>query len=84
MGLGVGADLSGFDTCTAFDGGPDWVHEGGAFHHYLYDRVSWSGRSGNGTRCVRRGWTPCPTTPCLPSGSSGGYIAAENAVNVRV
>lgn len=55
MGLGAGADMSGFNSSASFDGGLDWAHEGGALHHYLYDgshqlvRQPWLGidRAGN-------------------------------------
>jgi hypothetical protein len=56
MGLGAGAGISGFDTWTVFDGGPDWAHEGGTFHHYLYDgatqllRQPWFGIDQTGRR----------------------------------
>lgn len=40
MGLGVGADVSGFNSSASFDGGVDWQAEGGAWAHFLYDGMT--------------------------------------------
>lgn len=40
MGLGVGADVSGFNSSASFDGGVDWEAEGGAWAHFLYDGMT--------------------------------------------
>jgi hypothetical protein len=40
MGLGVGADVSGFNSSASFDGGVDWASEGGAWAHFLYDGMT--------------------------------------------
>lgn len=37
MGLGVGADVSGFNSSASFDGGVDWASDGGTWAHFLYD-----------------------------------------------
>ena len=37
MGLGVGADVSGFNSSASFDGGVDWQAEGGQWARFLYD-----------------------------------------------
>ncbi len=36
MGLGVGADVAGFDSCTCFEGGIDLMEKGGPWFRYLY------------------------------------------------
>ena len=40
MGLGVGADVSGFNSSVSFDGGIDWEAEGQAWTHFLYDGMT--------------------------------------------
>lgn len=40
MGLGVGADISGFNSSASFDGGVDWEAEGGTWAHFLYDGMT--------------------------------------------
>lgn len=40
MGLGVGADVSGFNSSVSFDGGVDWQAEGQAWAHFLYDGMT--------------------------------------------
>jgi fumarate reductase flavoprotein subunit len=40
MGLGVGADVSGFNSSASFDGGVDWASEGGQWAHFLYDGMT--------------------------------------------
>lgn len=40
MGLGVGADVSGFNSSASFDGGVDWASEGGQWARFLYDGVT--------------------------------------------
>jgi hypothetical protein len=40
MGLGVGADVSGFNSSASFDGGVDWQAEGGTWAHFLYDGMT--------------------------------------------
>ncbi|MDR1712697.1 MAG: FAD-dependent oxidoreductase [Coriobacteriales bacterium] len=40
MGLGVGADVSGFNSSASFDGGVDWEAEGGTWAHFLYDGMT--------------------------------------------
>ncbi len=47
MGLGVNADVSGFNSSGIFDGGLDWEAEGGAWAHFLYDGA---------TQLVRQPW----------------------------
>lgn len=37
MGLGVGADVTGFNSSASFDGGLDWASEGGTWARFLYD-----------------------------------------------
>ncbi len=39
MGLGVGADVSGFNSSASFDGGVDWEAEGGQWARFLYDAI---------------------------------------------
>ncbi|MBU1053989.1 MAG: FAD-binding protein [Proteobacteria bacterium] len=36
MGLGVGADVAGLDSCTCFEGGIDLLEKGGPWFRYLY------------------------------------------------
>lgn len=40
MGLGVGADVSGFNSSASFDGGVDWEAEGGNWARFLYDGMT--------------------------------------------
>ena len=40
MGLGVGADVSGFNSSASFDGGVDWEAEGGQWARFLYDGMT--------------------------------------------
>ncbi|MBQ9068171.1 MAG: FAD-binding protein, partial [Eggerthellaceae bacterium] len=40
MGLGVGADVSGFNSSASFDGGVDWASEGGQWARFLYDGMT--------------------------------------------
>ena len=40
MGLGVGADVSGFNSSASFDGGVDWQAEGGTWARFLYDGMT--------------------------------------------
>ncbi|HBT95770.1 MAG TPA: FAD-binding dehydrogenase [Coriobacteriia bacterium] len=40
MGLGVGADVSGFNSSASFDGGVDWQADGGTWAHFLYDGMT--------------------------------------------
>lgn len=40
MGLGVGADVSGFNSSASFDGGVDWEAEGGSWARFLYDGMT--------------------------------------------
>ncbi len=40
MGLGVGADVSGFNSSASFDGGVDWQAEGGQWARFLYDGMT--------------------------------------------
>ncbi len=40
MGLGVGADISGFNSSASFDGGVDWQAEGHSWAHFLYDGMT--------------------------------------------
>ncbi len=40
MGLGVGADVSGFNSSASFDGGVDWEAEGGDWARFLYDGMT--------------------------------------------
>ena len=40
MGLGVGADVSGFNSSASFDGGVDWEAEGGPWARFLYDGMT--------------------------------------------
>ncbi len=40
MGLGVGADVSGFNRSASFDGGVDWQAEGGTWARFLYDGMT--------------------------------------------
>lgn len=40
MGLGVGADISGFNSSASFDGGVDWEADGGTWAHFLYDGMT--------------------------------------------
>ena len=40
MGLGVNADVSGFNSSASFDGGVDWEAEGGQWARFLYDGMT--------------------------------------------
>ena len=40
MGLGVGTDVSGFNSSASFDGGVDWQAEGGTWARFLYDGMT--------------------------------------------
>lgn len=40
MGLGVHADVSGFNSSASFDGGVDWEAEGGQWARFLYDGMT--------------------------------------------
>ncbi|MEG0682371.1 MAG: FAD-binding protein [Raoultibacter sp.] len=40
MGLGVQADVSGFNSSASFDGGVDWEAEGGTWARFLYDGMT--------------------------------------------
>ena len=40
MGLGVKADVSGFNSSASFDGGVDWEAEGGQWARFLYDGMT--------------------------------------------
>ena len=40
MGLGVNADVSGFNSSASFDGGVDWEAEGGTWARFLYDGMT--------------------------------------------
>jgi hypothetical protein len=40
MGLGVGADVSGFNSSASFDGGVDWQAEGQMWGRFLYDGMT--------------------------------------------
>ena len=40
MGLGVDADVSGFNSSASFDGGVDWEAEGGQWARFLYDGMT--------------------------------------------
>ncbi len=40
MGLGVHADVSGFNSSASFDGGVDWEAEGGDWARFLYDGMT--------------------------------------------
>ena len=40
MGLGVGADVNGFNSSASFDGGVDWAAEGGQWARFLYDGMT--------------------------------------------
>ncbi|MDR1015337.1 MAG: FAD-binding protein [Coriobacteriales bacterium] len=40
MGLGVGADVSGFNSSASFDGGVDWQAEGAMWGRFLYDGMT--------------------------------------------
>ena len=40
MGLGVDADVSGFNSSASFDGGVDWASEGGQWARFLYDGMT--------------------------------------------
>ena len=40
MGLGAGADVSGFNSSASFDGGVDWQAEGGQWARFLYDGMT--------------------------------------------
>lgn len=40
MGLGAGADVSGFNSSASFDGGVDWASEGGQWARFLYDGMT--------------------------------------------
>ncbi len=40
MGLGVSADVSGFNSSASFDGGVDWASEGGQWARFLYDGMT--------------------------------------------
>ena len=40
MGLGVGADVNGFNSSASFDGGVDWASEGGQWARFLYDGMT--------------------------------------------
>jgi|GEM_PF-419829 len=40
MGLGVNADVSGFNSSASFDGGVDWEAEGGDWARFLYDGMT--------------------------------------------
>lgn len=40
MGLGVGADVSGFNSSASFDGGVDWEADGGQWARFLYDGMT--------------------------------------------
>ncbi|MBM6998556.1 FAD-binding protein [bacterium] len=40
MGLGAGADVSGFNSSASFDGGVDWEAEGGDWARFLYDGMT--------------------------------------------
>ena len=40
MGLGVGSDVSGFNSSASFDGGVDWQAEGGTWARFLYDGMT--------------------------------------------
>lgn len=40
MGMGVGADVSGFNSSASFDGGVDWEAEGGDWARFLYDGMT--------------------------------------------
>lgn len=57
MGLGAGADISGFNSSASFDGGVDWEAEGGTWAHFLYDgmtqlsRQPWLTIDRTGRRC---------------------------------
>lgn len=40
MGLGVHADVSGFNSSASFDGGVDWEADGGQWARFLYDGMT--------------------------------------------
>ncbi len=40
MGLGVNADVSGFNSSASFDGGVDWASEGKEWARFLYDGMT--------------------------------------------
>lgn len=40
MGLGAGADVSGFNSSASFDGGVDWQAEGQMWGRFLYDGMT--------------------------------------------
>jgi hypothetical protein len=40
MGLGVGADVAGFNSSASFDGGVDWQAEGRMWGRFLYDGMT--------------------------------------------
>ena len=40
MGLGVGADVAGFNSSASFDGGVDWQAEGEMWGRFLYDGMT--------------------------------------------
>ncbi|MGV8082397.1 MAG: FAD-binding protein [Coriobacteriia bacterium] len=71
MGIGAGAQTTGYDSFAIFDGGPDWEMFGGVWNHCLY---------GGYEACLRSPWLRIneqgKRVPFFDNNGVGGEIAA--------